>query len=186
VFYFIICLLMSFPAVFMMRVIGLYGVYFRADLAIVNEFPDFEPAGFGPRYLAYLIDNIVMSMLAGVGFFIGWLFSLLFNFYGWGIADKAGLGIAAVATFAIWAFYFASGEAGAARATLGKWSMGIIVLKDDNKPQTRKEAFKRAASAFVTVLTFYIGFLMCFFRPDKKAMHDLMTKTKVVWQGEQT
>lgn len=186
VFFFIICGLMSFPAIFMMRVMGLYGVYFRADLAIVNEFPDFEPAGFGPRYLAYMIDNIIMLLLAGVGFFIGQLFGLLFHYYGWSFADMAALGVGAVATLSIWGFYFASGEAGAARATLGKWSMGIIVLKDDNKPQSRKEAFRRAASAAVTAITLYIGFLMCYFRPDKKAMHDLMTKTKVVWQGEQT
>ena len=63
-FFFIVCSLMSFPAVFMMRVIGLYGLYFRADLAVVNEFPDLEPAGFGPRYLAYLVDNIIMMLLA--------------------------------------------------------------------------------------------------------------------------
>jgi len=185
-FFFIVCGLMSFPTVFMMRVIGLYGVYFRSDLAIVNEFPDLEPAGFGPRYLAYLIDNIIMGLLAGVGFFVGTLFGLLFTFYGWSIADMLGYGIGAVATFGLWGFYFASGESGAARATLGKWSMGIIVLKDDDKVQTRQEALKRAACSFVSVLTLYIGFLMCFLRPDKKAMQDLMSKTKVVWQGEQT
>jgi uncharacterized RDD family membrane protein YckC len=52
--------------------------------------------------------------------------------------------------------------------------------------QTRQQAFGRAASAFLTALTFYIGFIMCFFRADKKAMHDLMSKSKVVWQSETT
>jgi uncharacterized RDD family membrane protein YckC len=185
-FFFLISTLISFPAVFMMRVIGLYGVYFRADLSIVNEFPDFEPVGFGPRYLAYMVDNIIMILLAGVGLFIGTMFGWLFNFYGWEMADQLSYGVMAVATLGLWGFYFASGESGAARATLGKWSLGMIVLKDDNKVQTRQEAFGRAASAFLSVITLYIGFIMCFFRSDKKAMHDLMTKTKVVWQGEQT
>lgn len=185
-FFFIVCSLMSFPAVFMMRVIGLYGLYFRADLAVVNEFPDLEPAGFGPRYLAYLVDNIIMMLLAGAGFFVGTLFGLLFNFYGWSIADQLALGVSIVATLGLWGFYFSAGESGSARATLGKWSIGLIVLRDDNKPQTRQQAFARAASAFVTSLTLYIGFIMCFFRADKKAMHDLMSKSKVVWQGEQT
>lgn len=186
VFFFLVCSLMSFPAVFMMRVIGLYGLYFRSDLAVVNEFPDLEPVGFGPRYLAFLIDYIIMSLLSGAGRFVGMLFGLLFNFYGWSIADQLALGISAVATLGLWGFYFSSGESGAARATLGKWSLGMIVLRDDNKPQTRQQAFGRAASAFVTALTLYIGFVMCFFRADKKAMHDLMSKSKVVWQGEQT
>jgi uncharacterized RDD family membrane protein YckC len=185
-FFFIVCSLMSFPAVFMMRVIGLYGLYFRADLAVVNEFPDLEPAGFGPRYLAYLVDNIIMMLLAGAGFFVGTLFGLLFNFYGWSIADQLALGVSIVATLGLWGFYFSAGESGSARATLGKWSIGLIVLRDDNKPQTRQQAFARAASAFVTSLTLYIGFIMCCFRSDKKAMHDLMSKSKVVWQGEQT
>ncbi len=186
IFFFIICSLMSFPAVFMMRVIGLYGLYFRSDLAVVNEFPDLEPAGFGPRYLAYLVDSIIMTLFSGVGFFIGTLFGLLFHFYGWSIADMLAQIIGAIATLGIWGFYFSSGESGAARATLGKWSIGLIVLRDDDKPQTRQQAFGRAASALVTALTLYLGFVMCFFRADKKAMHDLMSKSKVVWQGEQT
>ncbi|MFN9718511.1 MAG: RDD family protein [Planctomycetota bacterium] len=185
-FFFMTSVLVAFPAVFMMRVIGLYGVYFRADLSIVNEFPDFEPVGFGPRYLAYLVDNLIMVLLALVGFFVGSLFGGLFNWYGWSIADQLGLGVSALATLGLWGFYFASGESGAARATLGKWSLGMIALKEDNKVMTRKEAFGRAAAAFVTVLTCYIGFVICFFRADRKAMHDLMTKTKVVWQSETT
>ncbi len=185
-FFFVLCSLISFPAVFMMRVIGLYGVYFRADLALVNEFPDFEPAGFGPRYLAFIIDNIIMLLLAGLGFGVGTLFGLLFHFYGWSFADNASYGIAALVSLGLWGNYFALGESGSARATLGKWSIGMVVLRDDGKPLTRKQALSRAATAFLTVLTLYTGFLLCLFRPDRKAMHDLMSKSKVVWQGEQT
>jgi len=185
-FFVVLCSLISFPTIFMMRVIGLYGVYFRTDLAIVNEFPDFEPAGFGPRYLAFVIDNIIMLLLGGMGFAAGTLFGLLFQFYGWSFADMAAYGISAVVSLLLWGNYFALGESGAARATLGKWSLGMIVLREDGKPQTRKQAFGRAASALLSALTLYIGFLMCFFRADRKAMHDLMSKSKVVWQGEQT
>ena len=125
-----------------------------------------------------------MGMLNGIGQFVGTLFGLLFSFYGWSIADQLALGIGVIASLGLIGFYFSSGESGAARATLGKWSLGIIVLRDDNKAQTRQQAFGRAASAFLTILTLYIGFIMCFFRADKKAMHDLMSKTKVVWQSE--
>lgn len=186
IFYLILFSLMSFPAVFMMRVVGLYGVYFRADLSIVNEFPDLEPVGFGPRFLAYLVDSIIITLLGGVGRFIGVLFGLLFNFYGWSIADQLALGVSAVASLGLIGFYFAAGESGAARATLGKWSIGMIVLRDDDKVQTRQQALGRAASALVTALTFYIGFIICAFRPDRKALHDILSKSKVVWQPEQT
>ena len=184
--YFIICGLMSFPAVFMMRVIGLYGLYFKPDLSLVNEFPDLEPAGFGPRFLAYLIDQIIMTLLALVGMFIGSLFGMLFNFYGWGnLALILSRAIGSIASLLIIGFYFATGESGAARATLGKAAIGLMALREDNKPMSRQQAFGRAASAFVTYLTLYIGFLLCLFRADRKALHDLMSKSKVVWRGEE-
>ena len=183
--FFIICGLMSFPAVFMMRVVGLYGVYFKPDLSLVNEFPDLETAGFGPRFLAYMIDMIIVTLLGLVGGFIGTLFGLLFSFYGWGAAALLQLGVQSIASLLLTGFYFASMESGASRATLGKASIGLMALRDDNKPMTRQQAFGRAASAFVTALTFYLGFLLCFFRADKKALHDLMSKSKVVWRGEE-
>ena len=183
--FFIICGLMSFPAVFMMRVVGLYGVYFKPDLSLVNEFPDLETAGFGPRFLAYMIDLIIVSLLGLVGAFIGTLFGLLFSFYGWGAAAFLQLGVQIIASLLLAGFYFASMESGASRATLGKASIGLMALRDDNKPMTRQQAIGRAASAFVTALTFYIGFLLCFFRADKKALHDLMSHSKVVWRGEE-
>ena len=185
-FFGIICGLIAFPAVFMMRVIGLYGVYFRADLSIVNEFPDLEAATFGPRYLAFLVDSIILTLLSGVGMFIGSMFGFLFGFYGWSIANQAGQGIGGLASLILFGMYFSLGESGAARATLGKWSLGLIVLRDDNLPQSRQQAFKRAAWSLLSQISLYIGFLICLFRPDRKALQDLMTKTKVVWQSEQT
>ncbi len=184
--FFVICGLMSFPAVFMMRVVGLYGVYFKPDLSLVNEFPDLEPAGFGPRFLAYMIDLIIVSLLGVVGGFVGTLFGLLFMYYGMDSMVFMLEQVArAIASLLLAGFYFASMESGASRATLGKASIGLIVLRDDDKPMPRQQAFGRAASGFVTILTFYIGFLLCLFRADKKAMHDLMSKSKVVWRVEE-
>lgn len=182
--------LISCQVIFMMRVIGLYGVYFRTDLSIVNEFPDFERATFGPRYLAFLVDLIIMVLLTGVGMFIGQMFGFLFSMYGWSFAGQAALGVGGLASLILWGMYFSFGESGSARATLGKWSIGIVVMKDDGlpipMPVSRDLAFKRAASAFLSVLTLFIGFLSCLWREDRKAMHDAMTKTKVVWQPETT
>ena len=183
--FFVICGLMAFPAVFMMRVIGLYGLYFKPDLTLVNEFPDLSTAGFGPRFLAFQIDMILVVLLSLVGGFIGTLFGMLFSFYGWSAAPLLQVGVQIIASLALVGFYFASMESGASRATLGKASIGLMVLREDDKPMTREQAFGRFGSGLVTALTFYIGFLLCFFREDKKALHDIMSKTKVVWRGEE-
>ena len=185
IIYGVICSLVAFPAVFMMRVIGLYGVYFKPDLSLVNEFADNTPAGFGPRFLAFLIDYIIMAVLLIPASVLGWLGGIMFVYYGYPeLGEKLSAVVYALAALAIWGMYFAKGESGQARATLGKWSIGLIVLRDDDKPLTPKQAFGRAASAFVTVLTLYIGFIMCAFRKDHKAMHDLMSKSKVIWRSE--
>ncbi|MFM7055784.1 MAG: RDD family protein, partial [Planctomycetota bacterium] len=60
------------------------------------------------------------------------------------------------------------------------------VLRDDDRPMSRDQALKRFFNSLVTVLTLFIGFIMCAFRPDRRAIHDKMTKSKVVWQSEQT
>ncbi|MCP4508197.1 MAG: RDD family protein [Fuerstiella sp.] len=83
------------------------------------------------------------------------------------------------------AFYFARWESGSGRATLGKWTFGMLVLKDDNEPVSFKLAIKRFAMSLVSVLSLSGTFVMCFFRSDHRALHDLATKTKVVWRGDE-
>jgi uncharacterized RDD family membrane protein YckC/DNA-directed RNA polymerase subunit M/transcription elongation factor TFIIS len=182
----VICLIISFPSVFMMRVIGMYGMYFRADLAIVGEFPDKTPAGFGPRMLAFLVDLIILVLIAVPAFVFGFLGSWMGTFYGLGdYAEQCKWVMRVLGTLGIWSYYFASGESGQTRSTLGKWSLGLVVLREDDRPMSRKQAFQRAWVSYLTILTLFIGFIMVAFRRDHRALHDQLTKTKVLWRGEE-
>lgn len=183
----ILFMLLAFPAIFMMRVYGLFGVYFKADLSLINEQVELEPAGFGPRFLAYLIDYVLMLVLNLVALFVSVLLSLLLG-YLWGMSNAGRamtqLALNTVGSLTLIGLYFATWESGQNRATLGKAALGLVVLNDDDTAMTMKTACGRAASAFVTAITLFLGFVMCAFRSDHKAMHDLMSKTKVVWRGE--
>lgn len=179
-------LLMAFPAVFMMRAIGLYGVYFKADLSIVGEFPDKTPAGFGPRMLAFLVDLIILAILAVPAYLSGMVGGWMAGFYGLGeFSTQLSWVMRIVVAMGIWSYYFAQGESGQTRSTLGKWSLGLIVLNEDDRPMNRATAFKRVAVSYLTVLTLFIGFIMVAFRKDHRALHDTLTKTKVLWRGEE-
>jgi uncharacterized RDD family membrane protein YckC len=184
---FLLCGILAFPAVFMMRVYGLYGLYFRPDLSLINEQVELTPAGFGPRFLAYLIDLILMNVLSAgsviAAIAMRWLVTNLYSSETVGIITYFFAYFGSLMT--AWCTYFASWESGQNRATLGKAALGIIVLTDDDQPITMKQGVGRFASACVTVLTFYIGFIVCAFRSDHKAIHDIMSKTKVVWRGEE-
>ena len=88
------------------------------------------------------------------------------------------------ATLILWALYFSTWESGQNRGTLGKAALGIIVVDNDNQPISTRQALRRAVFCLISVLTLFIGFAMCAFQPDKRALHDLLSKTQVVWRGE--
>lgn len=178
--------LISFPLVFMLRAIGLFGLYFRSDLSLANEFADFEQATFGPRYLAFLVDIIIMVLLAVPGMVVGQFLGFVYGMYGGPHQSPVSLGLGGFASMILWGMYYAFGESGAARATLGKWSIGTVVMRDDNLPLDRKLAWKRAVWSLVSLILVFLPFLSCIFRTDRKALQDQMTGTKVVWQPEQT
>lgn len=179
--------IISFPALFMMRVFGTYGYYFRPDLSLINEQNEMEPAGFGPRFLAGLIDCIMMAVMAGVSFTIAIVVTKLFGgLYGIPSYQKfiAQMTLGGLMTAALWALYFSSWESGQNRGTLGKVALGLMVVTEKGKPVTSKQAMQRAAAGIVTCLTLFVGFAMCAFNDERRALHDILSKTKVVWRGE--
>lgn len=180
-------MLLAIPSIFMMRVFGLFGLYFRPDLALCVEQVPLSPAGFGPRFLAIQVDAIVATVMCGAAFkgsgFVSGLVGMLYN-------SETARVIAYYATMIIstltaLGFYFANWESGSGRATLGKWTFGMIVLQDDNSPMPFKLALKRAAASVLSILSLGGTFIMCAFRSDHRAAHDLMTKTKVIWRGDE-
>jgi uncharacterized RDD family membrane protein YckC/ribosomal protein S27E len=179
--------ILAFPAVFMMRVYGLFGYFFRPDLSLLNEQTELECVGFGPRLLASLIDSLLLVAMAGVAWFLGTyttkIFGYLYDFSELTVTI-ASLSFAGIFMLALWGIYFATWECGQNRATLGKASMGMMVLKSDDQVMTLNHAFGRAAAGCLTCVTVFLGFAMCAFHPKKSALHDIITKTKVVWRGE--
>ncbi len=178
---------LAFPAVFMMRIYGLFGYYFRPDLSLINQQTELGPVGCGPRFLALLIDSVLLITMAGIAWGLGTLstkiFAFLYSFSEVGVLIGSLLFTAAF-TLLLWGIYFASWESGQNRATLGKAALGIIVLSHDNQPVTLNQALGRAAACLVTVLTLFGGFASCVFHSQNRSLHDLITRTKVVWRGE--
>ncbi|MEZ6130461.1 MAG: RDD family protein [Planctomycetaceae bacterium] len=180
-------MLLAMPAILMMRIFGLFGLYFRPDLALCVEQVPLSDAGFGPRFLAIQVDMIVASVMCGASVkgsgFVAALFGKLYE------SEQ-------IQTMVYWitfgmsiclalCFYFANWESGSGRATLGKWTFGLIVLQDDNKPMPFKLAVKRFAMSLLSILSLSGTFVMCAFHPNHRAFHDLATKTKVVWRGDE-
>lgn len=179
--------LLAIPAIFVMRLFGLYTLYFRPDLSLCVEQVPLSNAGFGPRFLAIQVDGIICALICGVVVWLsGMLAGLIAHLYdNEAIAQYVYLGGIIFGSIIALGTYFSAWEAGSGRATLGKWAFGLLVLQEDNSPVTSKMAWQRFGLALLSVISISGTFTMCAFHPQNRALHDLGTNTKVVWRGDE-
>lgn len=68
--------------------------------------------------------------------------------------------------------------------TPGLRLLGLRLTSDSfRQPIGYRQAWIRAASVLATLMTLGLGFLFMFFRRDRKALHDILAKTRVVQKG---
>lgn len=136
-------------------------------------------AGFVNRLAAYLIDGIVIY-IGGfiIGFFIGLTLvllqitnlideTLLNSFY-----QIIGIGIT-------W-LYFAIMESSSKQATLGKMAMKIKVTDLEGNRISFSRATGRYFAKILSMMIFFIGYIMAAFTEKKQALHDMIAGTLVV------
>ena len=170
-----------------MRLFGLYTLYYRPDLSLCVEQPPLSNAGFGPRFLAIQVDGVICGLVIGVVIWGSSMASgLVMQLYSSElIAQYAFYGGIVIGNIIALGIYFSSWESGSGRATLGKWAFGLLVLQEDNSPMPSKMAWQRFGMALLSIVSLSGTFTMCAFQPQMRAFHDLATKTKVVWRGDE-
>ncbi len=181
--------LSAFPAIFAMKACGLFGYYHSSTLGLVDQKREYETATFWVRYLAHIIDHLCapfavflvssnpkLSKIAwvGLGFVI---LALIF-------LPAVAPGITSVwLIYCVW-MYWTVQEASEVRSTLGKDAFGLIVITEDDKQLTMKQATVKWLLRNVSDNLLGLPYLMAVIPPKKLAMHDAITKTKVVWKGD--
>ena len=132
-----------------------------------------RPAGFWVRFVAVLIDGVVLLLAQGVLFGAGWIL--------WGGGLGAGVAVRGVthlfssligAGYSI-VFHWIWGQ------TLGKMALQIRVVSLDGGPLSFAQSIGRYFGTFLSALILGIGFVMAGVRPDKRALHDLLAGTRV-------
>ena len=141
-------------------------------------------AGFWLRFVAYLIDTVILTAVSMVA---GFLIGLVLGFTV-AMVNRDALQPAIAVTqclfmivdvIAIW-LYFAFMESGRSQATLGKMALGLKVTN----LQGERIGFGRATGRFfgkiVSALPLEIGFMMAGWTKRKQALHDMLVDTLVV------
>jgi uncharacterized RDD family membrane protein YckC/predicted RNA-binding Zn-ribbon protein involved in translation (DUF1610 family) len=175
---------LSFPALFLMRANGLLGYYNRRTLDLVTRQKPNIPCGFWVRYLATMIDGMLI-LLAMIGLSIVFqLATFIINSIGYDFTLKAQayvfLGIFVLMPM----YYYTKSEAGIFQGTLGKRSLGIKVINMKNEPISLKQAYGRFWGKLISGIILGGGYIMAGLTEKKQALHDQMAKAMVVWEGD--
>ncbi|HEY2382550.1 MAG TPA: RDD family protein [Terriglobia bacterium] len=118
-------------------------------------------AGFGTRFVAWLIDIIVILV-------------------GSGIVGALTFGGGAVVIFVAPWLYEAFMLSSEWQATIGKRAMSIVVTGLDGKRISFARATGRHFAKYLSAFILFIGFIMAAFTARKQALHDMIAETLVV------
>lgn len=132
-----------------------------------------RPAGFWIRFVAVIIDGVVLLLAQGILFGAGWML--------WGGGMDAGIlvkGATRLFSSIIGAgysivFHWTWGQ------TLGKMALKIRVVSMDGGPLSFGQSVGRYFATFLSALILMIGFIIAGVRSDKRALHDLLAGTRV-------
>jgi uncharacterized RDD family membrane protein YckC len=140
--------------------------------------------GFWLRFLAYLLDTVLLTAVSFVvsliiGFAVGLVVSLT-NRDALQTAISIMQGIVFILTLAAVWLYFALMESSRLQASLGKMALGLQVTNR----QGERIGFGRATGRFfgkiISGIPLYIGFMMAGWTQRKQALHDMLADTLVV------
>ncbi len=137
-----------------------------------------EPGRFGIRALAYFIDLVIVSVLTSIAnFALGMGFFFLPDFLWTGLTNVVNLAV--VFIYYGW-FYSERGS------TPGKMIFNLQVMETGSGHRIGywRSFFRETVGKFLSGLIFGIGYLIVFFRDDRKALHDLIFDTRVMQRRE--
>lgn len=147
--------------------------------------PQVYYAGFWLRFIALLIDWIILGFVLGIAVILPLLGRELDSFRGGNPFDMFPLysprflAIRGLLLMGGW-IYFALLESSARQATLGKKALGLEVTD----MQGRRVSFGRATGRYfgklISGFILLIGYIMAGFTEKKQALHDILAGTLVI------
>jgi len=128
--------------------------------------------GFWTRFVAYLIDMVILNIFNFIGFLIA-------GIIGASVVAELGLIIMLLILLALVLYepYFISSES---QATPGKQALGIKVVNHQGNRISFGTAILRLIGKYIGALILLLGFIIIGFHSRKQGLHDMIANTYVV------
>ena len=142
-----------------------------------------RPAGFWIRFVAWLIDYILCQIvLFPVGVVIGVVFAgIASSSRNEALAPLGSLMSFVISLGATW-FYEAWMTSSAKQATLGKMALGLQVIDEGSQRISFARATGRYFAKIISAIILCFGYFMAGWTDRKRALHDIMAGTYVVYK----
>ena len=152
-----------------------------------------EYAGFWIRFIAYIIDSVIISFLEFLIVlpllgFLGYKVDILNTVSELQDADaellipviaSAVVGLGLSVLLITW-FYYALLQSGPRQATVGKMTLNLKVTDANGDRLTFARASLRYFSKILSSFFLMLGYIMAGFTPKKQALHDIIANTYVI------
>lgn len=179
----------AFPAVFVIKALGLFAYYYSESLELCDQKPQFDPATFWVRYLSHQVDWLCSPFAVFIVSLNPKLSKIGWALFGFVIVSaifvKAAL-LPLGALFLVYSswMYWSVQEGSELRSTVGKEAFGLIVVNEKNKSLSLGEASLKWAVRIISDLLLGLPHLLAAIPPKRQALHDMASKSKVVWEGD--
>jgi len=146
-----------------------------------------EYAGFWIRFVAFIIDAIILGVINMV-----LSFALIGGSMGAGMMSGDGdyssfgimLAVYYILALGINVAYYSLMESSARQATLGKMAVGIKVGNEQGGRISGLNAVGRYFSKIISGIILFIGYIMAAFDVRKQALHDKIASTVVYYSNQ--
>ena len=135
-------------------------------------------AGIVTRFVAFVIDVFVIGVLFSIGgqvleYILTTLLREEVRLAESGMWSKVALGV--------WAFVYFAVPLAASGRTLGMGVIGIRVVRADGRDLSGRRAVGRVLALPLSFLLFGVGLALILLRGDRRALHDLIAGSAVVY-----
>jgi uncharacterized RDD family membrane protein YckC len=135
-------------------------------------------AGVVTRLASFSIDLLTIGILFSVaGNVVEYVLSVLLR----EPVRLAEASVVSIVALALWAFLYCAYPLAASGRTFGMAVLGLRAVRIDGADLDRRHAALRVLSFPLSFLLFGLGFVLILLRRDRRALHDLIARTAVVY-----